>query len=161
MTRTTETSTAVDGVDVVAQLAELLVQTSWRLRRAGRKELAPLGVTFAQARVLRVLTRLRVPVRMADLSAQLEIVPRSVTSTVDSLEDAGLVTREVDPADRRSTLVALTMAGRGVLDRVDAARRRHLVELVAPLSEPQRAQLLALLSRLGDPDGASPGAGGR
>lgn len=159
MTRATETST--DSVDVVGQLAELLVQTSWRLRRAGRKELAPLGVTFAQARVLRVLARLRVPVRMADLSARLEIVPRSVTSTVDSLEEAGLVTREIDAADRRSTLVTLTPAGRGVLDRVDEARRRHLAELVAPLRESERTELLALLSRLGDPDGTTADHGGR
>ena len=32
-----------DGADLVAQLGELLTCTSWRLRRAARGELEPLG----------------------------------------------------------------------------------------------------------------------
>jgi DNA-binding MarR family transcriptional regulator len=136
------------GGDLVRQLSELLFRSSWRLRRGAIKELAPLGVTFGQARVLRVLADDE-PMRMADLAASLEIVPRSVTSMIDSLVVAGLVNRDIDPQDRRSVLVASTAAGRAVLDRVNRARRATAEELFGRLS---------LLAVLADPDGASPTA---
>src|ERR1700686_455091 len=86
--------------DLNGQLGELLVRSSWRLRRGGAKELAPLGVTFGQARALRVLATGE-PMRMADLAASLEIVPRSLTTMIDALVAAGLVNREADSHDRR------------------------------------------------------------
>jgi DNA-binding MarR family transcriptional regulator len=132
----------------VAQLAELVVRTSWRLRRGSAKELAPLGVTFAQARVMRVLAGSGEPMRMADLAASLEIVPRSVTTMIDSLEQAGLVCRAVDANDRRSVLVSPTPAGRAVLDRLHRARRDTADELFSRLTAGERAQLLNLLVSL-------------
>jgi DNA-binding MarR family transcriptional regulator len=140
--------------DVVAQLAELVVRTSWRLRRGTAKELAPLGVTFAQARVMRVLARAGEPMRMADLAASLEIVPRSVTTMIDSLEQAGLVCRETDANDRRSVLVTPSPAGCAVLDRLDRARRDTADDLFSRLTTGERAQLLALLVALDAERGA-------
>jgi len=140
--------------DVVAQLAELMVRTSWRLRRGAAKELAPLGVTFAQARVMRVLAGTGEPMRMADLAASLEIVPRSVTTMIDSLEQAGLVCREADANDRRSVLVSPSPAGQMVLDRLDRARRDTADDLFSRLTPGERAQLLALLVALDAERGA-------
>ena len=42
------------GPDVSLQLAELLTHTARRLRRGSITQLAPLGLTYAQARVLRL-----------------------------------------------------------------------------------------------------------
>jgi DNA-binding MarR family transcriptional regulator len=145
---------AAPGADIVAQLGELLVRSSWRLRRGAAKELAPLGVTFGQARALRVLAAGE-PIRMADLAASLEIVPRSVTTMIDSLVAAGLVNREADEHDRRSVLVSPTGAGREVLDRMDSARRATAEELFGRLTSGQRRELLNLLVVLADQD-ASP-----
>jgi DNA-binding MarR family transcriptional regulator len=47
--------------------------------------------------------------------------PTSVTNTVDRLEAAGLVARELHPGDRRATLVALTRAGRDLAAQATAA----------------------------------------
>jgi DNA-binding MarR family transcriptional regulator len=136
------------GPDAVGQLAELLMQATTRLRRGSAKELAPLGVTFGQARVMRVLSRAREPMRMADLAAALEIVPRSVTTVVDALEEAGLVCREPDPNDRRSVLVAPTAAGRAALERMNRARRATAEDLFGRLNERERGTLLNLLITL-------------
>jgi DNA-binding MarR family transcriptional regulator len=136
------------GVDPVGQLAELLFRTTMRLRRGSAKELAPIGVTFGQARVMRVLARAEGPIRMADLAAALEIVPRSVTTVIDSLEEAGLVCREPDPHDRRSVLVAPTAAGHAALERMNRARRATAENLFGRLSERERATLLNLLVAL-------------
>ena len=139
------------GADLIGQLGELLVRSSWRLRRGAAKELAPLGVTFGQARALRVLAASE-PMRMADLAASLEIVPRSLTTMVDSLVTAGLVDREADPHDRRSVLVSPTRAGRAVLDRMDSTQRATAEELFGRLTAPQRRTLLSLLVLLADQD---------
>ena len=136
------------AADAVGQLAELLMQATTRLRRGSAKELAPLGVTFGQARVMRVLARAREPMRMADLAAALEIVPRSVTTVVDALEEAGLVCREPDPHDRRSVLVAPTTAGHAALERMNRARRATAEDLFGRLTERDRATLLNLLIML-------------
>lgn len=144
-------SSAPTGADLIGQLGELLVRSSWRLRRGAAKELAPLGVTFGQARALRVLA-VGEPMRMADLAASLEIVPRSVTTMIDALVAAGLVNREADCHDRRSVLVSPTAAGRAVLDRMDSARRATAEELFGRLTSSQRRELLDLLVLLADQD---------
>jgi DNA-binding MarR family transcriptional regulator len=149
-----------DGaIDLVAQLAELLTCTSWRLRRASRSELEPLGLTFGQARALRLLGRAGTPERIGELAARLEVVPRSATSMVDALETAGLVSRQADPLDRRSVLVGLTGAGEDLLARLSRARRASAEALFARLDAGQRERLLELLKVLNERE-QSPGAKG-
>ena len=142
--------------DVIAQLAELLACTSWRLRRASRRELEPLGLTFGQARALRLLARAGEPVRIGELAARLEVVPRSATSMVDALEAAGLVDRTPDPIDRRSILVGLTDSGVDLLARLGRARRASAESLFARLDAAQREQLLELLATLNERDPTPP-----
>jgi DNA-binding MarR family transcriptional regulator len=142
--------------DVIAQLAELLACTSWRLRRASRRELEPLGLTFGQARALRLLARAGEPVRIGELAARLEVVPRSATSMVDALEAAGLVDRTPDPIDRRSILVGLTDSGVDLLARLGRARRASAESLFARLDAAQRVQLLVLLATLNERDPTPP-----
>ena len=146
-------------IDVIAQLAELLACTSWRLRRASRRELEPLGLTFGQARALRLLTRAGGSVRIGELAARLEVVPRSATSMVDALEAAGLVDRTPDPIDRRSILVGLTDSGVDLLARLGRARRASAEALFARLDTAQRDQLLELLTVLNQREPAPRPAG--
>jgi DNA-binding MarR family transcriptional regulator len=49
--------------------------------------------------------------------------PTTLTSVLDRLTRRGLVTRELDPADRRSFLVSLTPAGQHAAEQVAAAVR--------------------------------------
>lgn len=139
-------SQAATRADEAARLAELLTSASRRLRRGVAAQLAPLGLTFGQARAMRLIAAPGCCLRMADIASRLDVVPRSATSIVDSLEAAGLVTRRPDPHDRRSVLVALTGEGRRLLDGLDAARRAMAEELFAPLGVEDRAELLRLLS---------------
>ncbi|MGA2527633.1 MAG: MarR family transcriptional regulator [Acidimicrobiales bacterium] len=137
---------AAPGADDPAQLAELLVRATRRLQRSSMAELGPIGLTGAKARVIRYLSGAGHPARMADIAAALEVVPRSATSLVDDLEEAGLVKRAVDPADRRSILVSLTRQGLLLLDRVAQARGRTAEVTFSPLSMTERAELRRLLS---------------
>lgn len=128
------------------ELAELLHLVSRRLRHGYLQRLEPLGLTPGQARALRALIDAGRPLRMVGLADELRIVPRSVTPVIDALEEAGLVRRQVDPANRRSTLVVITPAGRQVHEQAREARLQAGRELFAVLSQEQRDQLKGLLS---------------
>ena len=134
------------------QLADLLHGLTRRLRRAQAEGLAPLGLTPAQERALRIVTRSTEPLRMTELADRLGIVPRSLTTVVDALEQAGLVRREVDPRNRRAILLRLTDRGAAVRDDLREARRRAAGELFAPLGAEDRQTLAALLARLDPPE---------
>ena len=130
------------------QLADLLHRLTKRLRWAQAERLAPLGLTPAQERALRVIARGEEPPRMTEIADRLGIVPRSLTTVVDALEEAGLVRREVDPRNRRAILLHLTDRGVAVRDDLREARRRATEELFAPLSADQRKNLIDLLTLL-------------
>ena len=130
------------------QLADLLHGLTRRLRRAQAERLAPLGLTPAQERALRMITRSEEPPRMAELADQLGIVPRSVTTVVDALEEAGLVRREIDPHNRRAIRLHLTDRGVAVREEMREARRRAAEDLFAPLAAEDRKALGELLSLL-------------
>ena len=148
---TDTTSHARGSASLASPLAEALTRASWRLRRASVKELSPLGLTFAQSRVLRILARHGEPMRMGDLAARFEVAPRSATSMVDSLEALGLVERRADPTDRRSVLVGLTPDGLALMDRIGELRRASAQALFVRLTPAQQQQLLDLLSVLNEP----------
>ncbi|MEV0229610.1 MarR family transcriptional regulator [Nonomuraea sp. NPDC050786] len=128
------------------ELAELMHLVGRRLRHGYIHRLEPLGLNPGQARALRALADAARPLRMVQLADQLRIVPRSLTPVVDALESAGLVRREVDPANRRSTLVQITPEGRRLAARARDARREAGQELFAVLGEERRDQLRDLLS---------------
>jgi DNA-binding MarR family transcriptional regulator len=133
------------------QLADQLQGLTRRLRRAQAERLAPLGLTPAQERALRLIARDEEPPRMTELADRLGIVPRSLTTVIDALEQAGLVRREIDPRNRRAILLRLTDQGAAVRDDLREARRRAAEDLFAPLPETDRETLAGLLAKLAAP----------
>jgi DNA-binding MarR family transcriptional regulator len=140
------------GASLVPQLAESLARVSRRLRREGMKELAPLSLTYAQARVLHMLAKSAPPLRIGELAVRFEVAARSATSMIDSLEGVGLVRRMPDPTDRRSVLVGLTAAGRTLMERVGSQKRTSAEVLFGRLTVAQQRELLALLTTLNETD---------
>lgn len=84
------------------------------------------------------------------------ITSGTATNRIDQLEKAGLVARVPNPQDRRSTLVALTEAGRALVDEAVSAHVETQARLLAPLAPQERtaleAALAAALARLERPD---------
>ncbi len=141
--------------DASGQLAEQLLRLTRRLHRAQKRYLEPLGITPAQARLLRTVALYDAePPRMADLAARLEVVPRAVTTLVDALEANGVVCRVPDPSNRRVIRIELTDTGRATLRALRQARRSAAEDILEPLSERERELLGGLLNTLaGSPHG--------
>ena len=65
----------------------------------------------------------RTPREVADL---LGIGRTSVTGLLDRLEVEGLLTRSIDPEDKRSFILDLTEKGQNLVTQIDAIRRKQL-----------------------------------
>ena len=95
------------------------------------------------------------------LGRSLGVDKTTLTSLLDRLEAAGLVTRGLDRHDRRARIPLLTTAGLEVQRDVAAERDRAEAELLAAFSQQEQSLLRDLLTRLaawppsGHPDAAS------
>src|ERR1044071_171669 len=69
---------------------------------------------------------------------------------LDELEEAGLVVRQRDQADRRRQIVQMTPAGRKMLEKLRKLSAKIEDDFLAPLDDKQRDQLHAVLLRLAE-----------
>lgn len=130
-------------------LADAFWSVAHGLRRASKESMARWGVTPAQSRALRVLSR-HGTMRLSELSDHLRIAPRSATEVADDLEAKHLVHRHPDPHDRRATLVDLTAQGRETSGAIEAAQAAGAERLFDRLTDQDRADLARILGTLRD-----------
>jgi DNA-binding MarR family transcriptional regulator len=82
------------------------------------------------------------------LAQALQLDASTVTRQIAPLERGGLIERRPDPADGRSSTIALTGEGRRVMGEVEAERRRCIEDLVSGWAGGDQASLAASLTRL-------------
>ena len=75
----------------------------------------------------------RTPREVADL---LGIGRTSVTGLLDRLEVEGLLTRSIDPDDKRSFILDLTGKGQNLVAQIDAIRRKQLKDGLELMDKP-------------------------
>ncbi|MFL5263866.1 MAG: MarR family winged helix-turn-helix transcriptional regulator [Anaeromyxobacteraceae bacterium] len=137
-------------------LAFLLAQVGAHAAARFAERLAPLGLAPQHAGILRVLGQAAGQSQRA-LSERLGVLPSRLVALVDDLEARGLVERRDDADDRRSYALHLTPRGREALEEIGRVARAHGDALCAALTEPERAQLAALLGRIAEDQGLLPG----
>lgn len=107
--------------------------------------LRPWNLSFPRFELLRLLAFSRtgaMPISKA--SERLQVHVTSVTSAMRLLVDAGLVERVPHPVDRRTTLVAITDAGREVVDAATVALNAEVFRTPGMPEEDQRALVRAI-----------------
>lgn len=111
-----------------------------RLARRLRTQRSSDALTPSQMAVLATLMRTG-PASTGQLAASERIQPPSMTRILNSLRDAGLVTRAEDPADRRLALYDVTPQARTMVQRDRRRRDQWLSRRMAELS-PEELQTL-------------------
>jgi DNA-binding MarR family transcriptional regulator len=78
----------------------------------------------------------------------MELSSGAITNRLDRLEEAGLVRRLPDPADRRGVVVELTDKGRDTYQSAVGVQAKKEELITAALTDREKQQLNALLRRL-------------
>lgn len=84
----------------------------------------------------------------AQLADTCHVTRAAMTSRVDRIADAGLVTRTVDPSDRRRILVRPTAKGRATWQHYVAEAMEREASVLQALSAAEKRQLNALLRKV-------------
>ena len=139
------------GVDLTVEgIVDRIHSLRKYLVRSQEETLRELGVGFAEWDVVRTLRLAGDPYRLSpgQLSERAKLSSGAMTNRLDRLEEAGLVRRLPDPADRRGLQIELTPAGREVWERFLALQGAKESEVAAALDAREQTQLNDLLRRL-------------
>lgn len=110
-----------------------LLELTLRLHEDINRGLAGRGLTVSRTSLLWTLRRTG-PCPQRVLAEALGVTARTVTGLVDALADAGLVTREPHPTDRRSTLVTATESGTALVAELEREQAEFGRRLFAGMS---------------------------
>ena len=138
--------------------AERLRSVVARLVRRSGPTHAGAALTPAGASVLAGAVH-RGPIRLSELANAEGMNPTMLSRLINDLERAGLVTRHVDPSDRRASLVDATAAGERLHGEIRAERGRIFSLALARLSPAEREAItdgLGALEALADQLGPRP-----
>lgn len=125
----------------------------WIQRLAGQahwayeQRLAPLGVSAAQAAVLRLIASGKN--KPGEIAEALDVDPAAITRLLDRLAEKDLIARcDASIKDRRCVGLSLSPAAEALLPRLLAATGKMEAELGSGLSKAERDKLLAQVKAL-------------
>ena len=131
-----------------------IAETAHAMRKAFDRRAATLGVTRAQWKVLFRLSRTP-GMRQVDLADILDVEPITACRIVDRLEEAGLVERLRDPADRRAWRLQVTAKAEPLIAKLKKIAAELTAEAFAGLTpdelERMRTNLTRIRENLGTP----------
>ena len=128
-------------------IGTLLAQVSRLLRRTFDERARGIGVTRPQWLVLGLL-KAHAGSNQGALAEMLEVEPITLGRMIDRLQEAELVERRADPADRRAWRIFLTDKGERLLDQLRPLGRETLARALEGVSEADHEQLIATLARV-------------
>jgi DNA-binding MarR family transcriptional regulator len=131
-----------------ARSTVLITRLARAMRRQFEQAVAPLGL---RARHLVALTHLKDhgPSPQQTLIETLGLDASNLVALLNELEDADLIVRRRDRADRRRGIIELSAEGHRVLAEVDRALEAVDDEVLSALSPDERVTLNELLARAG------------
>ncbi|GHJ38512.1 MarR family winged helix-turn-helix transcriptional regulator [Streptomyces sp. TS71-3] len=144
MTEREQAPEPVDDVDAVTQAvltaSRLLVAVSARSLATAEDR-----VTLPQFRLLVVLST-HGPAKLVALADRLGVNPSTAMRMMDRLIASGLADRQVNPANRRETVLRVTDDGARLVDEVTARRRAEIAAVVARMLPEQRTAMVEALT---------------
>jgi DNA-binding MarR family transcriptional regulator len=130
------------------QLTEVVTQLRRALRASIRTDIPWEAFPMAQVELLQSLNELA-PARVGDLAERLHLANSTVSGLITQMISGGLVTREIDPDDRRAAVVTLTPAGRARLREWEQAHELRIGNALEGLGGGDRQAIRQALPALG------------
>src|SRR5215813_6720569 len=132
--------------------------TAFLLAQIGAHAATQFGqkLTRPHAGILRLI-ELTPGLSQQELARRLSILPSQLVALLDELQERGLIERRQDATDRRTYALHLTTLGRNTTDEIGRIAREHDDAICAALNMHERRELNALLGRIADQQGLSPG----
>jgi len=124
-----------------------IAETGHALRKAFDRRAVGMGVTRAQWKVLFRLER-QPALRQIELADMLDIEPITLSRIVDRLEEAGLVERKADPADRRAWRLHVTAKAQPLIAKLRAVADEMIAEAFAGIDPKEIEITRAVLGRV-------------
>lgn len=128
-------------------LGSLIADTSRMMRRSFDGRARSIGVTRPQWQVLVTLAR-HEGINQGGLAEQLDVEPITVCRMVDRLQDAGLVERRADAADRRSWRLHLTDRAHSLLEQLRPMAQAMMDDAMEGIEPDERIRLIAMLEQV-------------
>jgi DNA-binding MarR family transcriptional regulator len=131
--------------ELTSRLRMVVARLSRRLRQEANE-----GATPSQLAALATVER-HGPMTLGDLAAHERVRPPTMTRIVAGLEEGGLLSREIDPADRRVSRMTLTPEGSRLLSRSRTRKDAFLAAMLEPLDPEEIAvveRAVPILERL-------------
>jgi DNA-binding MarR family transcriptional regulator len=138
---------AAAGASDVRLLTEAVTRLRRALRASIRTDYPWATLPMAQVELLQVLGE-HSPARISVLAARQRLAASTVSGLIGQMITVGLVAREVDPTDRRASVVTLTDAGRNQLTAWTRAHERRLDIALFALDDSDRDAVRAALPAL-------------
>jgi MarR family transcriptional regulator, transcriptional regulator for hemolysin len=136
--------------DARARFAPLVANVAREWRRAVDARLQVYGLTEATWLPLLRIARSEAPMRQNELAASLSLDGSSVVRLLDALENANLVERCEDRADRRAKSLVLTARGRRTVDQVEHVSQDIRDLVLGEVADDDLARSLRLLETVRD-----------
>jgi DNA-binding MarR family transcriptional regulator len=124
-----------------------IAETAHALRKAFDRRAVGMGVTRAQWKVLFRLSR-RPGLRQIELADMLDIEPITLSRIVDRLEEAGLVERVADPADRRAWRLHVTARAQPLVVKLRGVADEMIADAFAGIDPKDIETTRAVLERV-------------
>ena len=122
-------------------------ETAHALRRAFDRRASTLGVTRAQWKVLFRLAR-KPGLRQVELADMLDVEPITLSRIVDRLEEAELVERVADPADRRAWRLQVTEKAKPLVTKLRALGSELVAEAFEGIDRQELERMREVLARV-------------
>lgn len=129
------------------EIVSTLSDVTRMFRRAFDAKARIIGVTRPQWQVLTLL-RWNEGINQGRLAELLEVEPITVGRMIDRLQEAGLVERRADPADRRTWRLHLTAKAEELLHQLRPMAEDMFAEAFDGLDVEQRSALQSALDRI-------------
>ena len=129
-------------------LWQLVIHTSYTMKRARQRELLQFGITFRNSAVLSTIIRLGDEATLSNIAQQLILEKNSMSAQLTRMEKEGIIKKVKDP--KKKNLMSITLTNKGHELYVKGLERNAINSVMSTLTEDEKQALWAILAKLRD-----------